>query len=98
MASLLAGMERSLPRVPFAPRHLVRLLAGPRVADLLDVPASEGLHATVTLSRLLPRTAFVPFASMAHGVSRIVGRPLLDAVLAAKLGDEPATFAMPRET
>ena len=95
MASLLEGMERHLPTLRRAPRHLVRYLVGDRLADLLAVPVDERLRASAALWHLLPRTSRAPIASLALGLSRSMGRPLLEMVVAAKLRDAPASFAMP---
>jgi hypothetical protein len=95
MASLLAGMERHLPGLRFLPRHLVRYLVGDRLADQLGVPPDGAFQAKLSLLRLLPRLPGGPLATLAEHAAPLVGRPLLEAIVAAKLGGKPATFAMP---
>jgi hypothetical protein len=95
MASLLDGMEQHVPAaLHVAPRYLVRHLVGERLADLLGVPpAGRSLQTGLDALRLLSPGR--PFRSIALTVSSLVGRPLLHAVVATKLGGVPATFAMP---
>ncbi|HVY46519.1 MAG TPA: oxygenase MpaB family protein [Minicystis sp.] len=95
MASLLAGMERHVPRVRFLPRYLVRHLVGERVAALLGLPEDELFHANVAVLRLLPGRVSRPAGALARTLSGALGRPLLEGVVAAKLGGAPATFEMP---
>lgn len=98
MASLLEAMEDHVPRARFLPRWLVRHLVGDRVADALAVPRAAMVQDVMTVARFLP----LPFASSARGLGSLVtraapllGRPLLETVVATKLRGRPATFAMP---
>jgi hypothetical protein len=94
MASLLDGMEQHVPAaLRPAPRHLVRHLIGDRLADLLGVPVHHPLQAALAGLRVLAPGR--PLGSFAVGLSSLVGRPLLQAVVATKLGGAPAAFAMP---
>jgi hypothetical protein len=92
MASLLAGMEDHVPGARWLPRYLVRHLVGDHVADLLAIPASPRAKEQLALVRFLPRR---PASAMWRRFSALVGRPLLEAVVAAKLHGAPPAFAMP---
>jgi hypothetical protein len=87
-------MERHLPGLRFLPRHLVRYLVGDRLADQLGVPPDRAFQAKLALLRLLPGPSGGPLASLAERAAPFVARPLLEAIVSAKLGGEPATFAM----
>jgi hypothetical protein len=91
MASLLEGMTRHASIFPTAPAALVRHLVGDTIADMVGVPRDEGAQDRLALMRLLPK---LPLSATAV-LSRVVGRTLLETVVAAKLHGEPATFAMP---
>ncbi|HTJ82686.1 MAG TPA: oxygenase MpaB family protein [Polyangiaceae bacterium] len=95
MKTLLAGMEAHVPHLRAAPRHLVRHLIGDRLADELGVPGADAFRTTRAAFQLLPRLPIAPLGGLARRLTPIVGRPLLEAVVAAKLGGIPPTFAMP---
>jgi hypothetical protein len=95
MAALLAGMEEHVPVCRFAPRYLVRHLVGETIADHLGVPCASDVGAQLALLRLLPRRSTRPLASAALGLSSLLGRPLLGAVVMAKLRGAAPAFAMP---
>jgi len=93
MAALLVRMEAhvDLPGLRAAPRALVRKLLGDRTADLLGVPApGHTMLAAVGGFADLSRR-------VARGVTPLVGRRLLDAVVSVKLGGEETSFPMPSE-
>lgn len=95
MATLLAGMESHVPQFPSAPRHLVRYLVGERMAEQLGLPEDAGFHAKLTFARLLPRASSRSIAALARHLSPLLGRPLLQTVIAAKLEGRAPTFSMP---
>jgi ER-bound oxygenase mpaB/B'/Rubber oxygenase, catalytic domain len=93
MAALLEAMEEHVPGLRFGPRYLVRYLVGEQLADLLGVPADDGFRTKVAVLRLLPRVPSL--SSLATRLSSVIGRPLLEGIIAAKLDGAPPTFAMP---
>jgi hypothetical protein len=95
MKTLLAGMEAHVPHFRAAPRHLVRYLIGDRLADELGVPGAQAFETARAAFQLLPRLQITPLGALARRLTPIVGRPLLEAVVAAKLRGAPPTFAMP---
>jgi hypothetical protein len=95
MAALLAGMEDHVPGLRSAPRSLVRYLVGDALADQLGVPEGGFAPEHLAALRLLPGAPARTLAGVARRLSPVVGRPLLRAVVAAKLGAAPAAFAMP---
>jgi hypothetical protein len=92
MAGLLGRMEDhvDVPGLRGAPRFLVRYLLGDRIAEILAVPAADGLIAERLCVHALVRRSG-PSASL----SKLVGRRLLDAVVSAKLDGRDASFEMP---
>lgn len=96
--ALITGIESHVPRLRFAPRMLVRYLVGDRLADDLGAPPDGDFQAKLAVLRLLPGLPGKPLTSLAVRLSPLLGRPLLEAVIAAKLGGAPAAFAMPSAT
>jgi hypothetical protein len=94
-ASLLEGMERHVPGLRFAPRALVRYLVGDRISDVLGVPADGAFQTKLAALRLLPRGPSGPLAALARSIAPLLGRPLLEGIVAAKLGGRRPSFPMP---
>lgn len=86
MHALILGMERHVPFTKWVPPTLVRHLLGPRLSDLLAVPA-----ANPHLISLLPR----PPRAVIGLISPLIARPLLNGIVQWKLGARTAEFAMP---
>jgi hypothetical protein len=89
MATLLARLEAHLPVLPDVPRLLVRHLLGERLAELLGVPpASEPPAAALALGRVLGRGRALGQGLLLQATP-LLARPLLEAIVAAKLGRAP---------
>jgi len=95
MASLLAGMERHVPGLGFAPRYLVRYLVGDRLADVLGVPDDGAFQAKLAAIRFLPRVRGGRLSALVGRLLPVVGRPLLESVVAVKLEGASPSFPMP---
>jgi hypothetical protein len=97
--ALLQGIQEHVgqrsPRFAFAPKYLVRYLAGERVAQALGLSETDGLHDALAVLRLLPERSLAPLSGLGSGISMLVGRPLLQAVIAAKLKGQPASYGSP---
>jgi hypothetical protein len=93
--SLLEGMQVHMGLLPFPPKYLVRYLAGERVAQALGLSETDAVHDALAVLRLLPERSRAPLSGLGRGISMLVGRPLLQAVIASKLKGRPAAYAYP---
>jgi hypothetical protein len=95
--ALMLGMQQHVgqhvPSLAFAPQYLVRYLAGERVAQVLGLSETDGLHDALAVLRLLPQRSLAPLSGIGSTISMLVGRPLLQAVVAAKLKGQPASYS-----
>jgi hypothetical protein len=92
--ALLTRMEAHAAGLGFAPRYLVRYLAGERVSHLLGLEETDGLHDALAVLRLFPGGSLRALGGVGRGVSALLARPLLDSVIAGKLGGRPASYAL----
>lgn len=94
-AALLAGMEDHVPAFRSVPRHLVRYLVGDPLADMIGIPADPSFQSKLALMRLVSGPASKPLGAIAANFTALLGRPLLEGVVAAKLRGTTAAFAIP---
>jgi hypothetical protein len=85
MAALLTRIEDHVPAIRSAPRAVVRHLVGERVADLLGVPADPGLATALLKLTRLPGLSVVPAQALLLRATPLIARPLLEAIVTAKL-------------
>lgn len=94
-ADLLAGIERHVSGMTWAPRHLMRYLVGDEIADHIGLPTDGAFQDRLLLLRFLPRMTSSPINALLRTLSPRIGRPLFHAVIAKKLSGAPADYAMP---
>lgn len=95
-AALLAGMEDHVPAARSAPRYLVRYLIGEPLADMIGVPAVDGFQSKLAFVRLVSAGGESrPLGAVAAKLTALLGRPLLQGVVSAKLRGGTASFSMP---
>jgi hypothetical protein len=90
--SLLEGMQGHVGRLHFVPKYLVCYLAGERVARALGLSDADGMHDALAVLRLLPERSLTPLRGLGSGFSALLGRPLLQAVIARKLKGRPTSY------
>jgi hypothetical protein len=91
MTALLTRIEDHVPAIRSAPRAVVRHLVGERVADLLGVPADPGLGAALLKVTRLPGLSLVPAQALLLRATPLIARPLLEAIVTAKLNAAATT-------
>lgn len=87
MRVLLAGMEEHAFGSKALPRWLVRHMLGDGMADLLGVDVTGRMFGGALVGRAMAKTLGL--------VSPLLGKPLLEAVVAKKLGGGTSSFEMP---
>jgi hypothetical protein len=95
MASLLSGMEAHCLGPRALPRMVVRYLVGERLADLLGVPAAPGPLGSLAALTFISTGYGRALSHVLGSVAPLLGKPLLEAVIAKKLRGGTASFELP---